>query len=91
MVAARDVEGMARLLIDAEMKMFSGLRTPVIFLQNVVTDLLLGMGLRRHFAFLPTTCGSLQRGAGLHNHEDAASRCSGANRHRKSDCMREYK
>jgi len=48
-VATRDVEGMARLLIDAEMKMFSGLRTPVIFLQNVVTDLLLGMGIKGAF------------------------------------------
>ncbi|MEH2516363.1 hypothetical protein V1279_001936 [Bradyrhizobium sp. AZCC 1610] len=48
-VARRDVEGMARLLIDAEMKMFSGLRTPVIFLQNVVTDLLLGMGIKEAF------------------------------------------
>lgn len=40
----RDVESIARLLIDAEMKMFAGLKTPVIFLQNVVTDLLLGLG-----------------------------------------------
>jgi hypothetical protein len=48
-VARRDVEGMARLLIDAEMKTFSGLRTPVIFLQNVVTDLLLGMGIKEGF------------------------------------------
>jgi hypothetical protein len=48
-VATRDVDGMARLLIDAEMKMFSGLRTPVIFLQNVVTDLLLGMGVKDAF------------------------------------------
>ncbi|MCK1511748.1 hypothetical protein IVB22_04035 [Bradyrhizobium sp. 190] len=48
-VARRDVEGMARLLIDAEMKMFSGLKTPVIFLQNVVTDLLLGMGIKDGF------------------------------------------
>ena len=43
-VARKDVEGLARLLIDAEMKMFKGLATPVIFLQNVVTDLILGIG-----------------------------------------------
>ncbi|WP_197959597.1 hypothetical protein [Bradyrhizobium agreste] len=48
-IATRDIEGMARLLIDAEMKMFSGLRTPVIFLQNVVTDLLLGIGIKDAF------------------------------------------
>ncbi|MEO6838347.1 MAG: hypothetical protein ABI185_08150, partial [Ginsengibacter sp.] len=33
------------LLIDAEMKMFKGIRTPVIFIQNVITDLLLGLGM----------------------------------------------
>ena len=43
-IVRKDVEGLAQLLIDAEMKMFSGLRTPIIFLQNVVTDLLLGLG-----------------------------------------------
>jgi hypothetical protein len=42
-VATRDVGGMATLLVDAEMKMFRGLETPVIFLQNVVVDLLLGL------------------------------------------------
>jgi hypothetical protein len=43
-VAQKDLEVLIRMLVDAEMKMFSGLRTPVIFLQNVVTDLLLGLG-----------------------------------------------
>lgn len=33
------------LLIDAEMKMFKGIDTPVVFLQNVITDLLLGLGM----------------------------------------------
>ena len=41
--ATKDIEVMGRMLIDAEMKMFAGLRTPVVFLQNVVTDLLLGL------------------------------------------------
>jgi hypothetical protein len=45
-LAKKDVEGIATLLIDAEMKMFQGLETPVIFLQNVVTDLLLGTGFK---------------------------------------------
>ncbi|WP_174296493.1 hypothetical protein [Sphingomonas bacterium] len=40
----RDVEGLATLLIDAEMKAFEGLRTPYVFMQNIVTDLLLGLG-----------------------------------------------
>ncbi|MCC6610159.1 MAG: hypothetical protein IT515_10890 [Burkholderiales bacterium] len=48
-VARKDVEGIAKLLIDAEMKMFAGLRTPVIFLQNIVTDLLLGLGFKDAF------------------------------------------
>jgi hypothetical protein len=43
-VARKDVKTLVELLVDAEMKMFQGLQTPVIFLQNVVTDLLLGLG-----------------------------------------------
>lgn len=43
-LATRDVEGLLGLLVNAEMKMFQGLKTPVIFLQNVVTDLILGLG-----------------------------------------------
>lgn len=42
-LARRDFDGIAKLLIDAEMKMFHGCKTPIIFIQNVVTDLLLGM------------------------------------------------
>ena len=37
------------MLIDAEMKMFQGLKTPVIFLQNVITDLILGLGMNDVF------------------------------------------
>ena len=48
-VAKRDIEGIAELLIDSEMNMFRGLETPVIFLQNVVTDLLLGLGYKEGF------------------------------------------
>src|ERR1700733_2875814 len=48
-LARQDVEGLARLLIDAEMKMFAGLNTPVIFLQNVATDFLLGLGFDEAF------------------------------------------
>lgn len=48
-LASRDVEGIAKVLIDMEMKMFSGLNTPVIFMQNVFTDLLLGMGFTSAF------------------------------------------
>lgn len=48
-LAQKDVGAIARLLIDAEMKMFSGLQTPVIFLQNVFTDLLLGLGFKGAF------------------------------------------
>lgn len=48
-LARQDVEGLATLLIDAEMKMFAGLNTPVIFLQNVATDFLLGLGFDEAF------------------------------------------
>ena len=40
---SKDFLSMIELLIDSEMKMFKGINTPVIFLQNVVTDLLLGL------------------------------------------------
>lgn len=43
-LARKDIEGVSTLLIDAEMKMFAGLPTPVIWLQNVVVDLLSGLG-----------------------------------------------
>ncbi|HWI70859.1 MAG TPA: hypothetical protein VNT55_02815 [Baekduia sp.] len=48
-LAKKDIEGLTTLLIDAEMKMFEGLSTPVIFLQNVVVDLLLGLGFKDAF------------------------------------------
>lgn len=48
-LAKKDIEGVTTLLIDAEMKMFQGLKTPVIFLQNVVVDLLLGLGFKEAF------------------------------------------
>src|SRR5215831_15231694 len=46
----RDMYALMRLLVDAEMKRFEGLNAPVIFLQNVVTDLLLGLKLHPVFA-----------------------------------------
>jgi hypothetical protein len=48
-VARKDMEGVAQLLIDAEMKMFEGLPTPVIFMQNILSDLLLGLGAKEAF------------------------------------------
>ncbi len=44
-LASKDIEGIIKILIDVEMKMFQGLKTPVIFLQNVFVDLLLGIGM----------------------------------------------
>src|SRR5262249_27274452 len=41
----RDIQPLMRLLVDAEMKRFEALNTPVIFVQNVVTDPLLGLKL----------------------------------------------
>ena len=46
-LANKDIEVIMQLLIDAEMKMFHGLKTPVIFMQNVITDLLLGLGMKQ--------------------------------------------
>jgi hypothetical protein len=46
----KDFISMMELLIDAEMKMFKGIPTPVIFIQNVLVDLILGMGMQEVLA-----------------------------------------
>jgi hypothetical protein len=48
-LARQDFIGIMKILIDAEMKMFQEIETGVIFLQNVVTDLILGMGMHDFF------------------------------------------
>lgn len=45
-MATKDFIAIMELLVDAEMTMFAGLNTDVIFLQNIVTDLLLGLGMK---------------------------------------------
>lgn len=40
---SKDFIGLMEILIDSEMKMFKGIDTPVIFIQNVVVDLILGL------------------------------------------------
>ena len=45
----KDVYELMKLLVDAELKRFQGLNTKVVFLQNVVTDLLLGFRLKDLF------------------------------------------
>jgi hypothetical protein len=40
-----DFEKLMQILVDAEMKMFKGIQTPVIFIQNVLVDLILGLGM----------------------------------------------
>lgn len=39
----KDFFKLVELLIDAEMKMFKGINTPVIFIQNVIVDMVLGL------------------------------------------------
>jgi hypothetical protein len=55
-IANKDVEGIITLLVDAEMKMFEGMNTPVIFLQNVVVDLLLGLKFKDAFRIFADHC-----------------------------------
>jgi hypothetical protein len=40
---SKDFIKLMEILIDAEMKMFKGIDTPVIFIQNVIVDLILGL------------------------------------------------
>lgn len=49
-LVGKDLESAMKILVDAEMSMFHGLNTPVVFLQNVVVDLLLGLGFKDAFA-----------------------------------------
>ncbi len=49
-VINKDLIEVMKLLVDAEMRIFRGLDVPVVFLQNIVTDLLLGFGARDVFA-----------------------------------------
>lgn len=42
----RDLIDVMKLLVDAEMRVFRGLNVRAVFLQNIVSDLLLGMGAR---------------------------------------------
>jgi hypothetical protein len=40
---SRDFAKVMEIFVDAEMKMFRGIDTPVIFIQNVLTDMILGL------------------------------------------------
>jgi len=46
----KDFIKLMQLLIDAEMKMFTGINTPVIFIQNVLVDMILGLKMYDVFA-----------------------------------------
>lgn len=46
----KDFIKLMELLIDAEMKMFTGISTPVIFIQNVIVDMILGLKMYDVFA-----------------------------------------
>ncbi len=48
-LVSRDIVPLAKMLIDAEMRIFRGLDVRVVFLQNVLTDLILGLGVREFF------------------------------------------
>lgn len=43
-VLGKDAVKLMQMLVDVEMKMFKGLNVKVVFLQNIITDLLLGYG-----------------------------------------------
>jgi hypothetical protein len=47
---SKDFIRLMEILIDAEMKMFKDIYTPVIFIQNVIVDLLLGLKMYEVFA-----------------------------------------
>jgi hypothetical protein len=48
-VLGKDSVKMMQLLVDTEMKIFKGLRIKAVFLQNIITDLILGFGMKEMF------------------------------------------
>src|ERR1700676_3759809 len=48
-VLSKDAIQLMRMLVDIEMQMFEGLDVKVVFLQNIVTDLILGLRLKEFF------------------------------------------
>ena len=71
--ARKDFIAMMELLIDAEMKMFKGIDTPVIFIQNVLTDMILGLGMKDVFkAYHSYIIKKVQCRTWLYHHEPAA-------------------
>jgi len=49
LIFEKDMIKVMQILVDIEMKIFRGLNVKVVFLQNIVTDLLLGFGLKEAF------------------------------------------
>jgi len=47
---SKDFGKLMEIFIDAEMKMFKGVNTPVIFIQNVLVDMILGLKMNDIFA-----------------------------------------
>jgi hypothetical protein len=47
---SKDFSKLMEILIDAEMKMFKDINTPVIFIQNVIVDMVLGLKMYEVFA-----------------------------------------
>jgi hypothetical protein len=50
----KDMLKVMELLVDMEMKIFRGLNIKIVFLQNIVTDLLLGLGAKDAFVAFAT-------------------------------------
>jgi hypothetical protein len=48
-LVTKDVNKLIHILVDVEMKMFQGLDVKVVFLQNIITDLILGFGIKEVF------------------------------------------
>ncbi|GHT82408.1 hypothetical protein FACS1894137_01240 [Spirochaetia bacterium] len=48
-VLGKDTIKMMQILVDVEMKIYKGLQIKVIFLQNIITDLILGFGIKEIF------------------------------------------
>ena len=79
----KDFISMMELLVDAELKMFKGISTPVIFLQNVITDLLLGLWMTRFSFGISSACrkkSTMRKRASFYHELTFIIKCSGSRR-----------
>ncbi len=91
-IAYKDVEGMITLLVDAEMKMFTGLQTPVIYFAECCCRFAAGAEIQGRVCDFRAPCSEALRCRTRIYHDEPAdvARSIGAAGRRESDCLCQY-